>query len=44
MPAFDSNKWYYEQVEELERQRRAVFKGPVPDVPEGEPPLARVKI
>jgi hypothetical protein len=42
MPAFDQNKWYYEQVEEWERQRKDVFKGKAPEVPEGETPLQSI--
>ncbi|KAH7385604.1 hypothetical protein BKA66DRAFT_583220 [Pyrenochaeta sp. MPI-SDFR-AT-0127] len=30
-PAFDSNRWYYEEVEEKERDRKQVFKGPAPN-------------
>ncbi|KAG9186830.1 hypothetical protein G6011_09938 [Alternaria panax] len=41
MPAFDPNKWYYEQVEEMERQRKETFRGMAPKVSEGETPLQR---
>ena len=42
MPAFDPNKWYYEKVEEMEQQHKQIFKGPIPDVAEGEMPLLSV--
>jgi hypothetical protein len=42
MPAFDANKWYYDQVQELEQQHKQVFKGAIPEVVEGETPLLSV--
>ncbi|KAL1791959.1 hypothetical protein ACET3X_009710 [Alternaria dauci] len=42
MPAFDPDKWYYEQIEEMERQRKEVFRGTAPKVSEGEAPLQRL--
>ncbi|KAF2267033.1 hypothetical protein CC78DRAFT_566447 [Lojkania enalia] len=30
MPAFDPNKWYYEKVDEMEVERKNMFKGPAP--------------
>ncbi|CAN9459735.1 hypothetical protein CUC08_Gglean010604 [Alternaria sp. MG1] len=39
MPAFDPNKWYYEQIEEMERQRKEAFRGTAPKVSEGGTPL-----
>jgi hypothetical protein len=41
-PAFDQNKWYYDFVEGLERQRKDVFKGKAPEVPAGEMPLQSI--
>jgi hypothetical protein len=29
--AFDPNKWYYEEVNQLEKERKQKFKGPPPD-------------
>ncbi|KAI4686537.1 uncharacterized protein J4E84_005818 [Alternaria hordeiaustralica] len=41
-PAFDHNKWYYDSIEERERQRKDGFKGKAPEVPKGEMPLASI--
>lgn len=40
--AFDPNKWYYEEVEEKERMRKQVFRGPIPEAFGGEAELQRV--
>jgi hypothetical protein len=42
MPAFDVNKWYYEQVTEMELQHKQIFKGPIHEAAEGEAPLPSV--
>lgn len=44
MSAFDPNKWYYEKIEEMERQRKEAFRGTAPKVSEGETPLQRLII
>jgi hypothetical protein len=36
IPAFDANKWYYEQVADMEQRLKQVFKGPLPKAAEGE--------
>ncbi|KAI4707774.1 hypothetical protein J4E89_007402 [Alternaria sp. Ai002NY15] len=41
-PAFDHNKWYYDSIEERERQRKEEFKGKAPEVSKGEMPLASI--
>lgn len=41
-PAFDHNKWYYDSIEERERQRKDEFKGKAPEVSKGEMPLASI--
>lgn len=41
-PAFDANTWYYEQIDSLELERKKIFKGPAPEVAEGETPLLKV--
>ena len=41
-PAFNANKWYYEQVEEMEHERKQAFKGPPPKSHECEFPLYKV--
>ena len=38
-PAFDTNKWYYEEVEVLELERKQVFRE---SAPEGETSLIKV--
>ncbi|KAI4925033.1 uncharacterized protein J4E92_007071 [Alternaria infectoria] len=41
-PAFDHNKWYYDSIEERERQRKEEFKGKAPEVSKGDMPLASI--
>lgn len=43
-PAFDVNKWYAERIEELELERKQIFKGPPPQPHECEPPLHMVSL
>jgi hypothetical protein len=31
--AFDANKWYYDEINQMENERRQKFKGPPPDEP-----------
>ncbi|KAF2120625.1 hypothetical protein BDV96DRAFT_485191 [Lophiotrema nucula] len=31
LPAYDFNKWYYEQIKIMEDERKQMFKGPFPD-------------
>lgn len=33
MKAFDPNKWYYDQVTEMENERKQKFKGQLPEEP-----------
>ena len=44
MPAFDANKWYYEQLEALENERKQIFKGAPPQPHPCEQPLLMVRI
>jgi hypothetical protein len=47
MPAYNSDKWYYNEVERLELERKQRFKGPLPqaegdDIPEHKVSLAEL--
>jgi hypothetical protein len=40
--AFDLNQWYYNQVEEMEQDRKDMFKGKAPQLSEDAPSLPNV--
>ncbi|KAF2131619.1 hypothetical protein P153DRAFT_336064 [Dothidotthia symphoricarpi CBS 119687] len=43
-PAFDANKWYYEEIEAMELEHKQKFKGPVPDASEDARQLLRATV
>lgn len=42
--AFNADKWYYDQLDLMERDRKEVFKGPAPQSLENGDPLPHVSI